>query len=284
MFTIGEFSRVARVTARQLRHYEELGIFTPEHISPETGYRYYSALQLPRLNRILALKELGLTLTQILQLLEEEVSAEEIRGMLRMRKAQIEQAVQSELTQVRNIEVRLRQIEEQSLLADDIVLKAIPAQNFLSIRQVIPSLEDGFALMTELQRIVPRRVGNHEVGHFAVVLHSENFDTENSDIEMGFLVETERVAPIMLSEGRVISIRAVPAVEAAATMVCVGLANHDGGYGTLGTWIEQHHYRLAGPSWEVFIEPLQPGKLDEAVIEIQLPVTKDGSAANGDLV
>jgi DNA-binding transcriptional MerR regulator len=282
MFTIGEFSRIARVTARQLRHYEELGIFIPDRIAPETGYRYYSARQLPRLNRILALKELGLTLTQILRLLEEEISAEEIHGMLVMRKAQIEQAVQSELAQVRNIEARLQQIEEKSLLTDDIVLKAIPARYFLSIRQTIPSLEDCFALMRELHRIVPHRIGNHKVGHFAVVLHSESFDTEHNDVEMGFLVESERVAPIMLSESHVMTVRAVPAIEAAATTVCVGLTNHDGGYGTLGTWIERHHYHLAGPSWEVFVEslqlaPAQPAAmLDEAVIEIQLPVTKSG--------
>ena len=47
MFSIGEFSRIARVTPRQLRHYEELNLFKPERIDPETGYRFYSALQLP---------------------------------------------------------------------------------------------------------------------------------------------------------------------------------------------------------------------------------------------
>src|SRR2546430_9584294 len=103
MFTIGEFSRIARVTPRQLRNYEALGLFKPERIDPETGYRFYSALQLPRLNRILALKELGLTLTQILRLLDENISAEEIRGMLTMRKAQIEQHLRDDLERVRSI-------------------------------------------------------------------------------------------------------------------------------------------------------------------------------------
>ena len=60
MFRIGEFSKLARVTARQLRYYDEYGMLQPAHIDAETGYRYYSATQLPRLHRILALKELGL--------------------------------------------------------------------------------------------------------------------------------------------------------------------------------------------------------------------------------
>src|SRR6266700_6643335 len=97
MFSIGEFSRIARVTPRQLRNYEALGLFKPQRIDPETGYRFYRALQLPRLNRIIALKELGLTLTQILRLLDENISAEEIRGMLTMRKAQIEQTLLEEI-------------------------------------------------------------------------------------------------------------------------------------------------------------------------------------------
>ena len=93
MFQIGEFSRIARVTARQLRHYEELGLFKPERIDPETGYRYYSARQLPRLNRILLLKDLGLTLDQIVRLVDKNISGEEIHGMLTMKKAQIEQTL-----------------------------------------------------------------------------------------------------------------------------------------------------------------------------------------------
>ena len=62
MFRIGEFSKIAQVSGRLLRYYDKLGLFKPIRIDPETGYRYYSAQQLPALNRILALKELGLTL------------------------------------------------------------------------------------------------------------------------------------------------------------------------------------------------------------------------------
>ena len=53
MFRIGEFSKIAQVSGRLLRYYDEIGLLIPESIDPETGYRYYSARQLPRLNRIL---------------------------------------------------------------------------------------------------------------------------------------------------------------------------------------------------------------------------------------
>src|SRR5579859_4226400 len=108
MFRIGEFSKIAQVSGRLLRYYDEIGLLRPQSIDPETGYRYYSARQLPRLNRILVLKELGLSLEHIARLLDQETSAEEIRGMLTFRKAQIEQALQEEMERLRIVEVRLQ--------------------------------------------------------------------------------------------------------------------------------------------------------------------------------
>jgi DNA-binding transcriptional MerR regulator len=279
MFSIGEFSRIAQVTPRQLRHYEALGLFKPERIDPETGYRFYSALQLPRLNRILALKELGLTLTQILRLLDADISAEEIRGMLTMRKAQIEQTVRDELERVRSIEARLFQTEERGLLTDDVVLKAMPARNFLSIRQVVLSREEGFGLMAEIHRFLPERPGRSALGHFALTFHAESFEIENVDVEMGFLLDGDVMETVLLPDGRAMTVRTRPAIETMATMVYTGIAHHARCYGQLGSWIERNNFQLAGPGWEVFIEPFQPISFDEeAVIEIQLPVTKRDSS------
>jgi len=276
MFSIGEFSQIARVTPRQLRHYEELGLLKPERIDPETGYRFYSALQLPRLNRIIALKDLGLTLTQILRLLDEHITAEEIRGMLMLRKAQIEQTLREELDRVQSIEARLSQIEQQGLLTDDVILKAMPARAFLSLRQVVASKEEGLALMTQLHHFLPQQAGRSAIGQFALRLLSESFQEENVEVEMGFLLNRDVLETVALPNGRVMTRHILPAVETMATTICIGIADHTRGYGTLGTWMEQNHFQLAGPGWEVFIEPFQSAKLDQAVIEIQLPVTRSG--------
>src|SRR5215216_3283107 len=104
MFTVGEFSRIARVSKRLLRYYDEIGLLKPVHIEKFTGYRYYSAEQMPRLNRILALKDLGLSLDQIQRLLNDQVSTDKIQGMLMLKKAEIEQQVHEEIQRVRNIE------------------------------------------------------------------------------------------------------------------------------------------------------------------------------------
>ena len=60
MLKIGQFAWLSQVTTETLRHYDRLELLIPDQIDPVNGYRYYSLSQLPRLNRILALKDLGL--------------------------------------------------------------------------------------------------------------------------------------------------------------------------------------------------------------------------------
>jgi DNA-binding transcriptional MerR regulator len=91
MLKIGDFARLGQVTVKTLHHYDDLGLLRPAHIDASTSYRYYLLEQLPRLHRIMALKELGLSLEQIGLLLDEEVPTEQIRGMLRLKRAEIQQ-------------------------------------------------------------------------------------------------------------------------------------------------------------------------------------------------
>jgi DNA-binding transcriptional MerR regulator len=132
MFLTGEFSQISRVSKRLLQYYDEIELLKPARVDPHTGYRYYSASQLPRLNRILALKDLGLTLDQITGIMQAEVSDEEIHGMLLMKKAELEQTLLEDVQRLRRIEARLQQ-NQLSNDALDVVIKSIPAQHFLSV-------------------------------------------------------------------------------------------------------------------------------------------------------
>src|SRR5262249_54220776 len=141
-FRIGDFARIARVSGRQLRHYDRLGLLVPAHAERATGYRYYSAEQLPRLNRLLALKALGFSLDQIGRMLNDQVSAAELRGMLSIRKAQLEQSLAEEQIKLRQVESRILQIEEQGVLRDyDVTLKSETERDFLSTRRSFPDME-----------------------------------------------------------------------------------------------------------------------------------------------
>ncbi|MBM3536788.1 MAG: MerR family transcriptional regulator [Alphaproteobacteria bacterium] len=129
MFRIGEFSQIARVSGRLLRYYDSIGPLQPQRTDPATGYRYYSAGQLGRLNQILALKDLGLSLEQVARLLDGNISPNEIRGMLTLKKAELERTLSEEASRLLHIESRLRQIEEQGSLSNyDVVVKSAAAQ------------------------------------------------------------------------------------------------------------------------------------------------------------
>ena len=68
MLKIGDFSKLARVIVKALRYYNELGLLKPIKVDQFTGYRYYSASQLTHLYRIIALKDMGLSLEEISRL------------------------------------------------------------------------------------------------------------------------------------------------------------------------------------------------------------------------
>lgn len=274
MFKIGEFSKIARISTRQLRHYDDIGLFQPQHIDAETGYRHYSASQLPQLNRILALKSLGLTLEQIKRMVADNITPQEIHGMLKLKKAQIEQSISEEMLKVRSIEERLWEIETEGVLShENVVLKSFPEQDFLSIRQVVPSTKDGFQMMYQIHNLIPHVSDNQLIGQFGLIFHSDGFETKNVDVEMGFLLDKPFSETFTLLDGRNLKIRKIPPVPKMATLARVGIFNDSvGHYAALGTWIENHDYQIDGNNREVFIKPFIPQKESEAVLEIQIPV------------
>jgi len=282
MFLTGEFSQISRVSRRLLHYYDEIGLLKPAHIDPHTGYRYYSARQLPRLNRILALKELGLTLDSIAGMMQADVSDEEIRGMLLMKKAELEQTLLEDMQRLRRIEARLQQ-NQRSDDALDVVVKSIPAQLFLSIRTRIPSPEEMLQLVEHVQRALPSRVDPRVLGPFAGIVYTDGFTLRNNDVEFGFLLKKPVEDPIALSEEYVLRMRELPAVQTMATAVQTGGPDLVFvALGRIGQWIEANGYRIAGPYREIGVELPGSAPFDEMIVEVQMPIEK--MSASSDLL
>jgi DNA-binding transcriptional MerR regulator len=274
MFRIGEFSRIAQVSGRLLRYYDSIGLLSPEATDPETGYRYYSAQQLPRLNRILVLKELGLSLEQIAQVLDQQTSVEAMRDMLILRKTQIEQTLQEELQRLQAVETRLQQIDTNGQIEEpDVVLKNLPEQHFLALRDVFPGMAAIRSFAHVIARDVPARAVSNNLGQIAFVIHSPQFDPEALDVEVGYLLTGKVPQEVRLSEERVLTVHTLPAIETVATLA------HQGStdtihltYGALGTWIERHGWQISGEGRHTLMHLADED--DETVVEVQLPVRK----------
>ena len=136
MFSIGELARHGRVSVRMLRHYDAIGLLQPAHVDDATGYRSYDAQQLSRLNRIVALKDLGFTLERVRTLLDEKIGVEELGGMLTLRRAELQSQIAADTARLRGVEARLHLIEREGAMpTDDIQIKALPAVRVAVSRQ-----------------------------------------------------------------------------------------------------------------------------------------------------
>ncbi len=140
MMRIGDFSKLCRVSVKTLRFYDELGLLKPSEVDPFSGYRYYEVDQLLRLNRILALKDLGFSLEEIRQLLAGDLTPEQMRGMLKLRQAEARERVREETQRLERVERRPRQFEmEEPMSQYDVVIKSVEALRVVSIRDNVPT-------------------------------------------------------------------------------------------------------------------------------------------------
>ncbi len=269
MFKIGQFSRFSRVTVKTLRYYDKIGLLKPAEIDRFTGYRYYSASQLPRLNRILALKDLGLSLEQIAQLIDGDLSPDQIRGMLRLKQVEIQGRLEEEQARLARVEWRLRQIEqEEAMSTQEVVIKSIPAQAVVSVRDTVP-----VSGISQLFDEVFGHLCRHSIapaGPPFAIYYDEEFREGKMDTEIA-----APVAGAVPADERV-QARELPAVEQMACLIHAGGYETVGGtYGQLMAWAEANGYRVAGPVREVYLQGPESGPDPSTYItEIQFPVEK----------
>ncbi len=274
MFRIGEFAQIAQVSSRQLRFYDQLGLLQPAHTDNATGYRYYSIRQLPRLNSILALKELGLTLEQIAPLLRDQISPSELRGMLTMKRAQVEQALREEEIRLRHIESRIAQIDKSgSVEGLDVVTKSVPTTPFLSLRCSCAGMDEALAMVRSVAEDGARQIRPAVRDKLTVVVRNES-ESDELDLEIGYSLRRPTNAKVRISGDLVLSAGELPAVATMATIVRQGTnAESHASFGAIGSWIEANHFEIAGPCREVFLEPVTgPPGFEAALVEIQFPV------------
>ena len=272
MLSIGEFSRVARVSTRLLRHYDRLGLLAPAHVDEDTGYRYYTAEQIGRLNRILVLKELGFRLEVIAPMLDEAPDPAALRDMLAEHRREIAETIDREEARLRHVEARIAQLDEAgSLVDDDVIVRSEPARKLFAARTQVDSFAAAKATLGRVMRLVAEALPKRSLGQLAVFSHAETFDPEALDLELGYFVSGDP-APLE-ADGLRLEVREAPAVEEMA--VCVRKGPPDQSHVTtarIARFVEARGYRLEAPSREVFIAPFDPTRPQTAVVEMQFPL------------
>ena len=135
MVRIGIFARLSEISIKTLRHYGAIGLLAPAYVDDWSGYRYYALDQLPRLCRILALKDLVFSLDGIAGLLRWNMMAGEMTRLFRDKQGEMQKRVAEEQTRLARVEIRLRQLEQEKTMSNfDVRLKKVEPMICMSRR------------------------------------------------------------------------------------------------------------------------------------------------------
>ena len=267
MIRIGNFARLGRVSVDTFRHYDDVGLLRPVAVDQFTGYRYYSAGQLARLNRIIALKDLGFSLEQVL----DGLTLEQLAGMLKMKQAQSQQLVADEQARLTRIAARLKQIEMEETMSDyEVILKDTPAV-LIAARQVTVPTNDqvprylGQAFDETYSAI--KTAGAREAAPCLAIWHQAADVYTNEVVEAA--VRTDRtfaaVDPVRVYE--------LPPALVTSVIHEGDFANMYQAHVALLGWMEANGYRASGGYREIYLHEGAPNPAD-AVTEIQYPVER----------
>ena len=126
--TIGEFATLSHLSVRTLRRYHEAGLLEPAAVDPFTGYRYYSAEQIPPAQVIRRLRDLDVPLAEVKAILatgDPQRRAELITGHL--------QRLEGELDRTKAAVKSLRQLLRPGAADLHVELRSVPARTVAAI-------------------------------------------------------------------------------------------------------------------------------------------------------
>ena len=274
MFSIGEFARHGRVSVRMLRHYDAIGLIRPACVDPATGYRSYQASQLDDLNRVIALKELGFTLQQVQAILEEKVSAAELRGMLKLRRAEIQASIEAETTRLARVEARLLTIEDGARVpSDGVVVKRLAPVRVAELAGVAAGYEPEAItpVIQPLYHDLWQRLCSADIPAAGpAVAYYEDTPQGGILVHAAVPVAVPVPAPV---EG--VSLADLPEVGSAAAIIHHGSMDDVLPTGqALARWIDANGYHSAGYAREVTLN-WSPDP-EQWVTELQLPIDTTG--------
>ncbi|NOK62141.1 MAG: Transcriptional regulator, MerR family [Chloroflexi bacterium AL-W] len=278
MYKIGDFSHMGQVSIRMLRHYDKLGLLRPEHVDPWSGYRYYTLEQLPRLHRIMALKDLGLSLEEVGELLDDPSPDDRLQELLRQRQTLIEQQLAEENARLTRVSVRLEQIAAaQHPIPYEVALKVLPSQSVVGIREIVPHVSNMGDVRDRMLQTLYQKLDTYSitVGTELALYHMQAYAATNIDMSLAVEVPADTSLP---KHEAVLTCYHLPYALLAASIVHYGsLWDIPDVVRNLYRWIGTNGYTSAGTYREVHLFGRELAWFanktpKDAVFEILLPI------------
>ena len=271
MLKIGDFSKLSRVSIRMLRHYDEIGLLRPVWIDPESGYRYYTAEQLPIAGRINALKDMGFGLTAIGEILPVYEDRDALERYLRQRQAELQALSEQTAYRLRLLETAQKRLrKEDKTMKYDVTIKTFPPRYSATVRMVIPAYEqEGMLWNLLMEETAQLNLVDGDPCYCCAVFHDKEYREADVEVEvqkdvLGSYPDTEHVRFRMLPE------------MTAACATCKGsYAQMDGINAAVAAWVADNGYTFDGPMFNIYhISPHETSNPNEFVTEVCYPVRR----------
>jgi effector-binding domain-containing protein len=261
---------MVRVSARMLRYYEQNGLLSPTEVDRFTGYRMYSAAQVPLVSRIVTLRDMGFGVEEIKELLPCFNNMAVMRKALERKSREIQSAIADEQGKLEKITALCGKLEKECInMVYDVELKSLSAEKVLSLREIVPTPEEEPALWEKLSAFTLQHGVNAAVVGYSIY-HDEDYKESDVDIEIAV-----SVPQFGTDEGN-FHYKELPAIPQAATIRFSGpYEGYNEAMEKLAGWIEKNGYVFDGVIRGLAIKSFANAENpNDFLTELQVPVRK----------
>lgn len=270
MYRIGLFSQITKVTIKTLRYYDSINLIKPKKIDEQTGYRYYTSDQIDDMYKILCFKQLGLSIQEIKDLIQNKQN--DIESILNKKKREIIGYQKQFNNQLLLIDYLLKEKKEGYFMEYNPIIKKLPSCIVYYKEMVVPDYDSYFQLIPKIGETITKANPNLKCiePEYCFIKYLENkYKEKNIHIEYNEAVDK------FGQEVDGIKFKKIESVEALCIM-------HKGPYKTLNKaysfafkWIEENEYELLESPRESYIDGIWNKESEEDwLTEVQLPIKK----------
>ncbi len=270
MFKIGEFSKLVHISSRMLRYYDKCGLIKPAQIDPFTGYRLYSAEQIPILYEIIKLRDMGFLVEEIETILPCFEDEEYMQKALDKKRQEIISNIISEKAKLEKIAIMSKKIEKGHIyMIYDVELKTLPAVKVLSLREIIPAYDGEFALWNKMGKFIyEENIACEKCGYS--IYYDDEYKESDVDVEIAVPVLSfkENKDGFIYKE-----LEEIPL--AAAVRFSGPYENYSKAMEKVALWIEKNGYEISGLVRGLAIQsPSDESNPENYLTELQISVKK----------
>ncbi len=266
MFKIGEFSKLTQVSIRMLRYYDEIGILKPAEIDRFSSYRLYSIEQIPKVNKIIFLRDLGFSIAEISTAINKW-DDNFIANELQQKQKEIMDMIEAERDKLSKIEIAMEDIKKEKIHINySVSIKNIPSYKVLSLRKVVPNYYSEGDMWIEMSNFAKENNISISDNTFSIY-HDTEYKEKEVDIELCAVVEKFRE-----DKGGFIYRHTEGVPLMASTMVYGDFKNIGKAYLSFGNWLQEHKkYKMTGESRQIVHRgPWNEENPKDYLIEIQI--------------